>query len=106
MTPHAGVAGKINVSSRSFNDITAPKRSVAVAQTPPGKMFSWHAVNADFIGNDRSPPPIEFGNIDNSASIKEFTIPETGHKARFVLDAQLSEGVNVQMIVMIMTNDD
>src|SRR6266536_2476634 len=105
MTAHARIAGKVNVARRHFNNVTTPKRSVAIAQPTPGKMFSRHAGHTEFFGNLRGVPPIKFGNINNSTSIKERAIPETGYKAWLMHGAQPYKRLDVYMIVMIVADE-
>ena len=68
-------------------------------------MFSRHARHTKFVGNLRDFPPIEFRNVVDFAGVKQRAIPETGYEARSVLAAQPYKRLDVQMIVMIMTDE-
>ena len=67
-------------------------------------MFSRYARHSEFVGTVRGFPPIKFGNISNLVSGKERAIPNTRYKSWSMLGVQSYKCLNVQMIVMIMTD--
>src|SRR5438876_9911477 len=104
MTTHACVTGKIDVSRRCLNNVTAPEGRVAIAQSPPRKMFRRDARHSKLFRNFRALPPIKFCDIRDFVSIKKRAIPQTGYKARSMVRVQTPDCLDVQMIVVIMSD--
>ena len=105
MTAHPGITGKINIPGRPLKDITAPERSIPITQAPAGEMLRRHASYFEFISDLRVFPPIKFDNFIDPACVEERAIAEAGYKAWLMFDAQSCKCLDIQMIVMIMTDE-